>query len=1456
MSHRIPLGILGLLTLVLLGMVSTRFITEQRAEAQSNQAPVILNPTTDITVREGDAVVIPFVVHEPDNDVVEYSVDRMIGDQVQPTLPTGAILETDKLTAEQRFIWWPNLSQEGLYVFRFTATDDEGLSAEKTVQVTVQERTGAPAIVNARATIPMTVQHPETRGPILPGETIVISEGKMFAIAFNLADPEAEAVTVTVNGLPEATVRQKGSDWVLNWITGTDHLNVGMHQAILTATDTQGNQSTLSFAVDVRRKFNGQAEAVEIHPYIQAGLVRASETRGDAEVVIIRGDVTLGVKGYRSWGSTPSSPEFPFPAGMRYRYVLHTPDGQGNDVKTYLSGVLTGQQSVAWDSGSISDGTYVIDIEIIELDPSDTIETTRERFYLPPLYIVVDNAVGSVTGPQWQATVGFVGMRSRWTRATAVDWVHFSGTPELPEAEPWPYEPIAPPQTDAERQALLANDVGNGGRWFVETWNQVHNARFSLEPTLARTREGHIVYGGWLTNRAEAPNRVWRYPGTDGARNQGSFVKQNTNFRPNPTGPGFIGISWAGRLFRVDSDGTITTLAGYFTRPDVVPYTPFDLTVTRQEFETNQWQLVGQFEGGVTFKLPRDIVFDPTDATKAYVADTGNHRIALVDLSGPQAVITTFAGRAGTAGYAEGSRLDARFNDPMSVEIVGRTLYVADMDNLRIRAINLDTGQVTTAVGGGPNAPVIPARITINSSNYDQYTWASVPFDQAAIVYPMWIRRYSNGDLAVSEATHGGTGNIRRIRFSEQIVEQVERGLGEPLDVDWRGNVGPVDSLLVVGQLDHNDLHGITRILPDGTMTLVAKDWDQPPINYSSESFGITSAGDSASYPVTVVIDDESPRFAYVGQYQSGLVVHRPLKATDPIDIDLNLSARGRDLYYLGTIPEFFGTGPGGSDNGRSSLAAIHGDRGHGWLGTATFDKMSRMTDAQLAAYIQAGMGGKIARPEITGKNLQALIYFIRVYSIQGKFEHIDPAQIATNLQTAGYWDNLTDTRLTEIRNVQTQSSAPGTVQISWLTDEPTAGLIYYGPTDNYGVSSDIEPSYSKVHAVALTNLTQDRRYHFRIRSMDQADNQTVHQSTFDVGNPPDDTTPPAISNVTAGSITETQATITWDTDELADSQVEYGTTTAYGSVTALNASLVLSHSQELTDLSASTLYHYRVKSKDASGNLAISADQTFTTAAPNANTAPSVNAGLDQTITLPASATLDGTVTDDGLPLPPSLTTLWSKVSGPGIVTFENAALVDTAASFSVAGTYVLRLTANDSVLSSQDDVQVTVNAPPGPQDLCLTVTSDVREKMQKDQALPKVTVSIREEGEAGGVIVLEKTYSSDALGKITIPEEDLGSVQDDGVKSFTIGAKIYGHLRTVLNGQKGFVGNAECTPMPKATFGDVNGDGRIAVEDLRAFIQFYLTQGDAGLLEIFEGKPPFWTIVHTIQGLGREEE
>ncbi len=71
----------------------------------------------------------------------------------------------------------------------------------------------------------------------------------------------------------------------------------------------------------------------------------------------------------------------------------------------------------------------------------------------------------------------------------------------------------------------------------------------------------------------------------------------------------------------------------------------------------------------------------------------------------------------------------------------------------------------------------------------------------------------------------------------------------------------------------------------------------------------------------------------------------------------------------------------------------------------------------------------------------------------------------------------------------------------------------------------------------------------------------------------------------------------------------------------------------------------------------------------------------------------IEAIATDDGKPIPTgTLTTTWSKVSGPGTVTFGNAATPTTSAIFSASGVYVLRLTANDGGVQDAKDLRVCV--------------------------------------------------------------------------------------------------------------------------------------------------------------------
>jgi hypothetical protein len=103
-------------------------------------------------------------------------------------------------------------------------------------------------------------------------------------------------------------------------------------------------------------------------------------------------------------------------------------------------------------------------------------------------------------------------------------------------------------------------------------------------------------------------------------------------------------------------------------------------------------------------------------------------------------------------------------------------------------------------------------------------------------------------------------------------------------------------------------------------------------------------------------------------------------------------------------------------------------------------------------------------------------------------------------------------------------------------------------------------------------------------------------------GMPAPGTTPdpaaPAIIDVQADALTTSAATIRWTVSEVATGQVEYGTTTAYGTKSAPELSYSYStHVQSLTGLRPATTYHFRVVSATKSGAQLVSSDETFTTA-------------------------------------------------------------------------------------------------------------------------------------------------------------------------------------------------------------------------------------------------------------------
>ena len=136
----------------------------------------------------------------------------------------------------------------------------------------------------------------------------------------------------------------------------------------------------------------------------------------------------------------------------------------------------------------------------------------------------------------------------------------------------------------------------------------------------------------------------------------------------------------------------------------------------------------------------------------------------------------------------------------------------------------------------------------------------------------------------------------------------------------------------------------------------------------------------------------------------------------------------------------------------------------------------------------------------------------------------------------------------------------------------------------------------------------------------------------------------------------------------------------------------------------------------------------------------PDVAAGIDATVDIADGVSISGTSTDDGMPtLPGTLTTSWSKFSGPGVVTFGDGATVATTANFSALGEYVLRLSATDGETTTYDDVMVTVTSS-------LTVDATVTDSSAAEVAAETGAFTVTRTGETTTALAVNYTLTGTA--------------------------------------------------------------------------------------------------------------
>lgn len=188
------------------------------------------------------------------------------------------------------------------------------------------------------------------------------------------------------------------------------------------------------------------------------------------------------------------------------------------------------------------------------------------------------------------------------------------------------------------------------------------------------------------------------------------------------------------------------------------------------------------------------------------------------------------------------------------------------------------------------------------------------------------------------------------------------------------------------------------------------------------------------------------------------------------------------------------------------------------------------------------------------------------------------------------------DTRPPAISDVRVRGITDRLAVVSWETDEPSTGALEYGRTAAYG-SSVLDGGLLVSHELVLAALEPAATYHLRVGATDASGNGPSWSADleFSTAAAPD-TTPPSISGVRVEGVANGSAVVLWETGEPADGLVEWGT----GGSCRLSAAedgFRLDHRVVLAGLRPDTLYRYRVRSSDPSGNAAVSAELSFWTA-------------------------------------------------------------------------------------------------------------------------------------------------------------------------------------------------------------------------------------------------------------------
>jgi hypothetical protein len=195
-------------------------------------------------------------------------------------------------------------------------------------------------------------------------------------------------------------------------------------------------------------------------------------------------------------------------------------------------------------------------------------------------------------------------------------------------------------------------------------------------------------------------------------------------------------------------------------------------------------------------------------------------------------------------------------------------------------------------------------------------------------------------------------------------------------------------------------------------------------------------------------------------------------------------------------------------------------------------------------------------------------------------------------------FETLPRPKVTNVQLEQVAGTAETTIVVKWQSNTEISSVVTVTPPEGSGQARDFIDLTLKNgdHSMIISGLLPQTNYTLVVKGKDKVGNEAVSASTpFTTAS---DTRPPSIINLkviggtvppvgfAAGTI-NAQLVVTWDTDEPATSQVEYGegTSSDYSSKSTEDGNLTTNHVVVISGLTPSQVYHLRAISLDAARN-------------------------------------------------------------------------------------------------------------------------------------------------------------------------------------------------------------------------------------------------------------------------------